>query len=95
MLPNKRLNDQWCRDHWRPYRKTNAEGVRPNGIAAALLLMQAFIDSPTVTELTDRSAKAMNALMESSQKPLCCRLGDEVMARILAEATAAGVRDDA
>lgn len=91
-LPNKRLNDQWCRDHWRPYRKPNADGITPNGMAAALLMMQAFIDSPACRELTDRSASALNRLMAESRTPLCCRLGDAAMQEVLAKATEAGTR---
>lgn len=84
-MPNK----QWCDQHWAPYREGTA-----NGVFAAIALMQAFIDSPMVQELADRSPAALNKLMEDGDKPVCCRLGDEVMGKILKDATAIKRRDD-
>lgn len=87
--PDHRHNDQWCERHWAPYRNANADGITPNGAYGSIALMEAFIDSPIVTELTDRSHEALNRAMRGD-KPVCCRLGDEVMDRILSEATKLG-----
>jgi hypothetical protein len=75
-----KANDQWCERHWKPYK----DGER-NGVFASLALMQAFIDSPMVTELTDKSTAALNKAMKGD-KPVCCRLGETVMGEILRKA---------
>lgn len=93
--PEHRHNDQWCERHWAPYRKANPEGVRPNGIFAGIQLIQEFIDSPMVLELQDRSPEALTKVMQDGDKSVCCRLGDEVMDRILAEATKLGTKHGA
>jgi hypothetical protein len=86
--PEHRHNDQWCERHWAPYRGP-VEGIVPNGVYASLRLMEEFLASPSVTELTDQSPEALNRAMQGEQ-PICCRLGDAVMDRILEEARRLG-----
>lgn len=87
--PKQQRSLQWCERHWAPYRADDETGKRPNGIMATLLLVQKFIDSPMVSELTDRSPAALNKIMEEGE-PLCCRLGDEVMDGILERSSGIG-----
>lgn len=87
--PEHRHNDQWCERHWAMFREPTAGGVVPNGIFAAIQLVQEFIDSPMVSELQDKSPEALNSAMQGD-RPICCRLGEEVMQRILAKAVELG-----
>lgn len=67
---------QWCKKHWAVVMDGDY-----NGILASMHIMQAFIDSTYVSELTDRSPQAMQRAMEKVA-PLCCWLGEEKMKEI-------------
>jgi hypothetical protein len=75
-MSKRRDSPQWCMKHWAVIRDGDY-----NGIIASMLIMQAFIDSSYVAELTDHSAQAMQRAMEG-KAPLCCWLGEEKMAEI-------------
>ena len=88
----------WCERHWLPYR----DGIA-NYPLASLLVSQALIADPRFKSLTgfdpdtkrstDDARSAFNAAIESL-KPVCCWLGDEVMAGIEAKARQAMIPPD-
>jgi len=70
---------QWCPKHWMP---CPVEGR--NGINATMLLMPAMLES-IPQDVRDCGPSAMNSWMANTLQPVCCRLGDEAIARIWAE----------
>jgi hypothetical protein len=80
----------WCAQHLEPFRHdwpSAAAGI------ALVLLFDAFVQDPRVLEM---APKDKNGLADSSAlgrlvsecAPLCCFLGDEIVAQIVAEARA-------
>lgn len=80
----------WCEKCWAPYRKPTADGVLPNGKVAATMITHEFACSAEYLALEDKSPDALRAHMEAQETPLCCRLGEEIMGRIFAEAVKFG-----
>jgi len=87
-----RHNSNWCEKHWAPFREPKI-----NAAYGAIAIMEEFLNSPMFAELTDHSPEALNRFLEEGDKPLCCRLGDEVMDKIVRKAReiGAGGKSDA
>ena len=69
---------QWCARHWAP---CPTEGR--NGIVASILMMQKAVG---LMPSDVQTPAAMNSWMANLIEPICCKLGDEAMAEIWAEA---------
>lgn len=94
MAENRRqLNDQWCEFHWAPYRDPSV-----NGILGATSLMQAILDNAEFmadaaklrakgVERNLAAQRTMERWVSEKRKPMCCLLGDDVMAKILIAAS--------
>lgn len=75
----------WCERHWEPYREGQGYGM-----AATLLVVQAVLTSPEFMRRcgwdsgTDQQLDTEQINAQLAQLgPLCCWLGDKVMASIL------------
>ncbi len=71
------VSSQWCEKHWAIIR----DDTSLNGIAASLLLMQAFLDAPGVAEEAGGKAANLNRVM-ARHAPVCCWLGEAKMREI-------------
>jgi hypothetical protein len=79
----------WCERHWAPYRGPNAQGIVPNGKMASQMITSVWMSSAEFMAIPDKSPQGIRASMEAAAKegkPLCCRIGDEVMGNILEDA---------
>jgi hypothetical protein len=75
------FNPLWCARHWAP-----CPVEKKNGIVASLILTRRQIDGMP-RAVRRGGPTAMNSWQANQTTPLCCRLGDDEMAKVWEEAS--------